>query len=354
MISFTVPYRRDISEIVVRSKKAAPVGSTRELSGKPVHVVAGSSFLSHLESLNRELAAQGIEPVAIVEVDPYLEDEDVLQMVNAGIFHYTVVDDHVAGLWTQVLPGIETVDGVTINAGGEIAWAVRRDDTELLRVLNSFAKDHGQGTLMGNILFKRYYHDTRWIKNPADTRSRDSLSRLRPTFEKYGARYGFDWKLLAAVGYQESGLDQNRRNRSGAVGVMQIKPATASDRNIGIDGVRNSADNNIHAAAKYLDFIRERYFSDPRISDHASLDFTLAAYNAGPARIRRLREKAGAAGLDPDRWFFNVEHIARREHGSETVTYVANILKYYVAFDSAEKTLDQRRRIAAEMIGASR
>lgn len=350
-VAFSAPYRRDIAEIVVRNRSSDPVASPRDLSGKPVHVVAGSSFLSHLIELNRELTDAGLPPVVIIEADPFLEDEDLLQMVNAGVYRYTVVDDHVAELWSRVLPDIVTHGDVAIHSGGEIAWAVRRDNTALREKLDAFAADHGQGTLTGNMLFQRYYRDTRWIRNPSDARSRDRLARLEPLFRKYGERYGFDWKLLAALGYQESGLDQSRRNRSGAVGVMQIKPSTAADRNIGISGVADSADTNIHAATKYLDFLRQRYFSDAAIDEHARLDFTLAAYNAGPARVRRLRDKARASGLDPDRWFFHVEHVARTEHGSETVRYVSNILKYYIAFDSANRTLEQRRRVESEMIG---
>ncbi len=353
-VAFSRPYRKNVAEILVRNKDAAPLASLRDLAGKRVHLVSGSSYLGHTHRLNRRFAKEGLKPVLAEEVDPNLEAEDVLQMVNANIFQYTLVDDHIARLWSQVLDNIEIQPGIFVNEGGEIAWAVRKNNPALLARLNKFVAGHKQGTLLGNILFKRYYKNTRWVGNPLDKESRSTIARLKPHFEKYGRMYNIDWKLLAALAFQESGLDQKKHSRAGAVGVMQIKPSTAADKNIGIKGVRGSVEKNIHAGAKYLNFLRKRYFSDPAIARDAQIDFTLAAYNAGPARIKRLRNMAARKGLDANLWFFNVEHIAAREIGRETVTYVANILKYYVAFESAEATLQRRGRAGTEIKGSVR
>jgi membrane-bound lytic murein transglycosylase MltF len=112
---------------------------------------------------------------------------------------------------------------------------------------------------------------------------------------------------------------------------MQLLPGTAADPNVGIPNI-SETEANIHAGVRYLNFIRNRYFKDPEMDDLNKTLFALAAYNAGPARITRLRNKAEQQGYDPNKWFDNVEMIAAKEIGHETVQYVSNILKYYVVY----------------------
>src|SRR5262249_3784985 len=140
------------------------------------------------------------------------------------------------------------------------------------------------------------------------------------------------WMLVAAQAYQESGIDQSKRNPSGAVGVMQIKPETAADDPILINGVDTSAERNIEAGVKYLRFIVDQYYADEPMDRLDKGLFPVASYNAGPARIARLRKKAAEMGLDPNKWFGNVEVVAADEIGRETVQYVSNIYKYYVTY----------------------
>jgi len=342
-VAFTRPYLRDVAEIVVQSRRAPPVERIETLAGRRVHVVRGSSYLTHLRVLNARLAQAGLQPVDIVSAPPSLEAEDLLQMVNADIYRYTVVDSHIARLWAEVLEDIRPRPEVAVHQGGELAWAVRPDNRRLLERLNTFVAKNRQGTLLGNILFRRYFQDTRWIKNPFAHNGIDKLVRYRPLFEKYGRKYGFDWSLLAALAFQESGFDAQKRNPSGAVGLMQIKPATAADKNIGIHGIE-APENNVHAAARYLDFLHRRYFSGPEIPAPDQIYFTLAAYNAGPARIQSLRKRAAARGLDLDRWFANVEQLAPWQ----TVHYVSDVLKYAIAFASADQILNERERVRSD------
>ena len=135
---------------------------------------------------------------------------------------------------------------------------------------------------------------------------------------------------MAAQGYQESRLDQNLKSHVGAVGVMQVKPETAGD--MGIRNIAGSAENNIHAGVKYMRFMMDRYYKDAPMTRLDKGLFSLAWYNAGPARVTRLRKKAEAAGLDPNVWFRNVEVVAARDIGRETCDYVSNIFKYYTAY----------------------
>jgi membrane-bound lytic murein transglycosylase MltF len=348
-VTFTDPYLKDISEVVVRNKQAQKIPDADALSGKTVNVVKGSSYVTHLHQLNARLAKKKRKPVKIVEVDEYLASEDLLEMANAGIFDYVVVDSHIAQLWAKVLSSIIVEQDARISDGNEIAWAIRKNNTTLKQKLNSFVKEYKQGTLLGNVLFNRYYNNTKWVTNPVSDNTLKRLHEYEAAFKKYGKQYHIDWLMLVAQGYQESKLNQSVQSSHGAVGVMQIKPSTAADKNIGITGVKKSYDRNIHAGTKYLNFLRERYFSDPKIPPVEQLAFTLAAYNAGPARINQMRNKAKSLGKDPNKWFFNVENVTRQYASSEPVTYVANIMKYFVAFKSA-LAVGETRLEAAEKI----
>jgi membrane-bound lytic murein transglycosylase MltF len=348
-VVFTNPYRTNISEIVVRSKTAQEIDRAQDLSGKLVHVVRGSSYFSNLQRLNSELKKQNKPLAEIVQADKSLASEDILQMLNAGIYHYTVVDSHIADIWSKVLDNIVPETGAAINTGSQIAWAVRKSDKDLLYKLNIFLKKYKQGTKSGNILFNRYYKNTKWITNPVSDSALKRLHKYQQSFIKYGNQYNIDWVMLTALAYQESKLNQNVKSTHGAVGVMQIKPSTAADKNINIKGVKKSSDNNIHAATKYLAFLRSRYFSDPGIDPIEQLAFTLAAYNAGPAKIVKMRKKAKQLGKNPNKWFFNVEYATRRFASSEPVHYVANIMKYYLTFKSIIEVEESRTKATEKL-----
>jgi membrane-bound lytic murein transglycosylase MltF len=342
LVDFSRPYREGVREAVVRHRDAEPIAVPRDLSGRTVHVLRGSSYATHLERLNETLRAEGHEPVTIERAHASLQIEDLLEMVHVGIYAYTVADEHQALVWAELL-GDLVIEPASLNEGGELAWAIRKGNARLHDALDAYARTRVEGTYHGNLLFRRYYETTRWIRNPGDPGSRGRIAKLRPHLERYAAEHGFDWLELAAIAYQESGLDSDARSPDGAVGVMQVRPATASDPNVGVSGIDQGDEANIRAAVRYLAFLRDRYFSDSAIPPAARFDFTVAAYNAGPARIRRLRAEAAREGLDPNRWFGHVEHAALRAHGRETVQYVGNVNKYYVAFRSMEAQLLQRQ-----------
>ena len=150
-------------------------------------------------------------------------------------------------------------------------------------------------------------------------------------FKKYADKYDFDWLMVAALAYQESRIDQSLRSPAGAVGVMQMLPATAKDPNVNIANI-DEIEHNIHAGVKYLRFIRDRYFEKEPMNEANKMLFTLASYNAGPARVAKLRLKAEKKGFDPNVWFRNTEIVAAKRIGRETVQYVSNIYKYYTAY----------------------
>ncbi len=338
LVEFTEPYFSKVSEVIVQNKSTTGLNSLDDLSGKSLYLLAGSSFIQHAEELNEQLTEQGLKPAKILEAPPNLTSEDIFELINAGIYTLTVADDFTAKAWQDVLPNIVVREDLKINAGGEIAWAVRKDSNELLDSLNQFIADIRKGTLLGNIFFKRYYENSKWIDDPTAPEQASRLEKYKSLFQKYAAEHNFDWLSVAAMAYQESRIDQSKVSPRGAVGIMQIKPDTAASHEVGIPDIDNG-ENNINAGVKYLAYLRDRYFSSDDIAPEDQIDFTWAAYNAGPARINRLRELAAENGYDPNKWFFNVERMAAREIGRETVQYVANVNKYYIAYKLAENNL---------------
>lgn len=329
---FSVPFLRDVREVVVTGPEAKGLTSPEDLAGKEVYVRRSSSYYGSLTRLNASLAQAGKPPAQIVEANEQLEDEDLLEMVNAGIIPATVVDNHLAEFWVQIFDGIKVHGFAAVNTGGEIGWAIRKGCPKLKAMVDEFAAEYGKGTLLFNVLFKRYLRDTKYVNNATSEEEQRKFRAVVEFFRKYGEEQNLPWLLLAAQGYQESQLDQSRRNPSGAVGIMQIKPSTAAGAPILVKGVDKSAERNIEAGAKYLRFIMDEFYKDEPMSRLNKGLFAVASYNAGPARINRLRSKAAQMGFDPNKWFQNVEVVAAREIGRETVQYVSNIYKYYVAY----------------------
>lgn len=341
-ITFSAPYRTGINEIVVGSRRAAPIRKIEDLAGKTVHVLAGSSYATHLAATSETLKRRGMKPIRIMKMSAHLVTEDLLEMAERGMINYTMADSHLGEIWQSALPGIQLFTDVPIHSGGDMAWAVRPGSKHLLESLNTFASTVRTGTLMGNMVFKRYFVNPQWVKDPDAHQEPKKLQELKDVFQKYGREYDFDWLKLAALAFQESRLNMKTKSNKGAVGIMQIKPSTAADSNVGIDDI-TTLDGNVHAGTKYLRYLRDNFFTDA--PKEAQVDFALAAYNAGPFRIKKLRKTAEAMGLDPNIWFGNVEWAAYRDIGPETPTYVANVQMYYAAYKSIWEELQNRERV---------
>jgi membrane-bound lytic murein transglycosylase MltF len=328
-VKFTLPYIRNVAEVVIAHTGAPPVKDVKDLAGRKVHVLRGSSFAGRLKNFNRR---QGFfdRSIEVVEMPPGASTEDLLEMVNAGIFQYTVADDFMGDLWTKVLPGLRVTDA-RLSEANDIAWAVRPGNPKLLAALNDFI-DEGKDRLPKRAaeLHQRYFQNVRLLRNNLDADIVGRKKDLAPYFQGSGKRYSFDWLFMMAQGFQESGLNQSARSPMGAVGVMQLLPSTAKD--MGHHDVDVNAQSNIEAGAKYMRFLIDRYFNQPGLPAAVRFDFALAAYNAGPGRIQQMRKLAKERGLDPDRWFHNVERVTLEKVGEEPVQYVANIHRYYTAY----------------------
>jgi len=344
LVNFSDPLYPEVSELVITGPSARNIASFDDLARTEVHVRKSSSYFEHLKAFNESRSKRNRPGIPVHEADELLEDHDLLEMVNAGLLPAVIVDSHKAELWAQVFENVEVHEDLAVHSGLSIAWAVRKDAPRLMEAVNGFVKTAHKGTLLGNVLIKRYLTNTEWIENVREEKSTKRYEDTIDIIKRYADRYDFDWLMIAAQGYQESRLDQRKRSPVGAVGIMQILPSTAADPNVNIPDIHDP-EQNVHAGVKYLRFIRERYFSAPEIKPLDQVLFSLAAYNAGPANIAQARNKADAMGFDANRWFGHVEVAASRTVSREPAIYVRNIYKYYVAYKHIEEIRQQRHTI---------
>lgn len=320
------------SELVVTHALAPPLGSAEELSGRTVHVRKSSSYYNSLLALNRRLESAGRAPVRLVLVSDALEDEDMMDMVSAGIMGAIVVDDWKARAWAPVLPRIRINETAVLRTDVRTGWATRKASPLLQAEIEDFFVKHMRKNNLFSARTQQYASRIKRVKDPSRSADWKRFEQTIELFKQYGARYGFDPLMLAAQGYQESNLNQNARSQVGAIGIMQIMPATGAELRVG--DIR-LAEPNIHGGAKYMDRLMTNYFGDAQFDDNNRALFAFAAYNAGPGRIASMRKEAARRGLDPNKWFNNVEIVTAEKVGLETTTYVRNIYKYFVAYSLA-------------------
>ncbi len=345
-VLFTVPLATGVQEVIVTGPAAPPLASVDDLSGVEVYANPLTVAYTSLQRLSARLRQQGRPEIKLRAADKNLSTEDLLEMVDAGLIPATVAGSRKAEFWSKVLPQVTAHPEIVVHEDGDLAWAVRKDSPKLKEVLDKFIAGHALGTAFGNTLLRRYLQNTKYVKNSTNKAELAKFRSYVAYFQKYGQQYGFDYLMLAAQGYQESLLDQSRRSRSGAVGIMQVIPKYAAAKPISIKDV-SKAESNIEAGTKMLRNIEDTYFNDSGIDPLNRTLLSFASYNAGPNRIARLRRVAKQQGLDPDQWFGNVDLVVAKNIGQETVVYVSNIYKYYVAY---RLTLEQSQAKAATAV----
>jgi membrane-bound lytic murein transglycosylase MltF len=336
IVDFVAPADlKGVNEIVVTGPKAPAIKAVDDLAGKTVHVRQATSYYESLVALNDRFREEGKPPVTIVPLPDALEDEDKLEMVNAGLLDVVIVDDWLAKIWSQILPHVRLIPEAAVRRGGRTGWVIRKDSPKLAAAVMEFytnsAKRHGVISHVQAQALRR----VKQIKNNTGDTELKRFQDMIALFHKYGRQYAFDPLMLAAQGYQESQLNQNARSHVGAIGVMQIMPATGAELKVGDIRI---TEPNIHAGAKYMDRLMTKYFLDATFAEDNRPLFALASYNAGPGNISRMRKLAAKHGLDPNKWFNNVEIVTAEKIGMETTTYVRNIYKYYIAY---KLTLEQ-------------
>lgn len=347
-VAFSVPIMKHVTQVVVTGPELQNVSSFDDLAGKDIYVNPLTTYYDNLNKMNADRQKAGKPPLNVKAADKNLSDDDLVEMVNAGLIPATVTTQLRASLWSQVLPNLKAHPDLAVASEGEVGWVMRKNNPQLKALLDEFVITHAAGTSFGNTIVRRYLQNTKWIKDSTNTEEMKKFNAYLEYFKQYATEYNFDYLMLAAQGYQESLLDQSRKNPSGAVGIMQVIPKYAAAKPIGVTNV-NVAEGNIHAGAKMLRNIADTYFNDPGVDQVNKTLFTFASYNAGPNRIARLRKKATDDGLNPNLWFGNVELEVAKDIGQETVTYVSNIYKYYIAY---KLTIEQQQEKQAAKAAA--
>jgi len=345
-VDFGEPFFRGVRQIVVTGPSSPDLTSLDDLSDKEVFVRRSTSYWTHLEHLNERFIQEGKKPVKLKAAPEDLQDDDLLEMTNAGLVDIVVVNRYQALLWARVFKKLKPREDLVVNKGGDIAWMIRKDSPKLKAEIATFAKQYGQKSDFGKALVKKYGGSTRVVKAATSSSEIKKFEQTVEFFRTYSAKYNMDHLLMTAQGYQESLLDQSARSDVGAIGVMQLMPATGKEM---ATGDITQVEPNIHAGVKYISFLRDEFFANQPMDDRNRTLFSFAAYNAGPGRVQKLQKEAQKRGLDPYVWFNNVEIIAGERIGEETVTYVSNIYKYYIAYKLIEEQKAEKENVRTEM-----
>jgi membrane-bound lytic murein transglycosylase MltF len=338
LVDFVAPAATGVREIIVTGPHAPTLHSLDDLAGRQVYVRRSTSYYQSLTALNASFKERKLAPIVLREAPERFETEDMLEMTNAGLVQIVVADDYLARFWRRVYPNLNVHEDLVLRTDGDIAFAIRKNSPKLKAELDAFTITHREGTLFGNITLQKYLQQTRWAKNAVSDAELNKFNTMVALFRKYGEQYRINWLLMAAQGYQESQLDQTRRSGVGAIGVMQLMPATGKQMQV---GDITDLDANIHGGVKYVRFMVDNYFKNEPIDDLNKLLFAFASYNAGPERIRSLRKEAAVLKLNPNVWFDNVERVAAEHIGRETVQYVSNIYKYYIAYSLVQDDIER-------------
>ena len=347
-VDFTNPTRSHISSIVVTGPGAPPITTVQDLGGKEVYLRQADVSKQGVEEFNAMLAKAGKPPVKIRPAPEVLADEDILEMVNAGIVQATVMHDYIAEFWQQVFPNLVLNKGAAVRTEGQIALMVRKNSPQLVAELNTFLARYPEGSLKRNVLLQKYLKDVKYAKQATSKSEVAKFQQVVNFLRKYGDQYNLDYVLMAAQGYQESQLDHSRKSAVGAIGVMQVMPATGKDMKV---GDITQLEPNIHAGVKYVRFMMDQFYANEPMDALNKGLFTFASYNAGPGRMRQMRELAAKRGLNPNVWFNNVELVVADKIGRETVQYVSNIYKYYLAYKMLVEQRDERLKAKSEVAG---
>jgi len=328
-IAFSNPFASGINEILITSSEMDGIAAFEDLSGKEVFVKPSMSYLDSLLQVSETLVHKGLDPIVIRALPEELESEDILELVNDGLIGITIMDDYKAKMWSTVYEKLTLHEDITFREDAELGVMVRKNNPKLLAELNDFIETKRVGDAFAKVATEKYFSSKRYKKLSKSGISKKKFQSLKKTFKKYAEQYELDPLMLMAQAYQESRLREKAKSHVGARGIMQLMPATAREMNVG--SILNT-DSNIHAGIKYHKKLKEHYFSDESIAKEDRSLFIFAGYNAGPNRINRYRKIAAERGLNPDKWFGNVEVIAAEKIGRETVQYIQNIYNYYVAY----------------------
>ena len=335
-VSASRALERNVPIVLVSAKGSRRYLRVQQLAGHRLTLAQGSAAAQAVAGVNQQLAERHLAPRSVDWADPSLAAEDVLEMVQAGIYPLTAVELPLAERWAKVLPKLRIDRHLQLDNQRDTHWYMSRQAPMLAATLEQFLPGYSRSADQ-DVAFVRVNRRAYRVHNPLGRSDRQKLEKLRPTLQLYGSQNNFDWLSLAALAYKESSFNPPARSGSGPNGLMQITPAAA--RSVGVSNSQTLA-GNVQAAAKYMAMIRKRFFSSPQIAESERLAFVLAAYNMGPERVQGMRTEAKRRGLNPNQWFFQVERVALEQAGMGVVNYVGSVNKYQLAFARERQTLE--------------
>ena len=308
-----------------------------QLSGRTIALTSASAAGPAIQVINQQLALRKRAPIKVEWVDPTLAVEDVLEMVQAGIYPLTVVERPIAQRWARVMPKLRVDSKLQLARPDAMRWYVRKDAPMFQAAVDRFLAGY-RAPDNQDAAFERIYRRQYRVHNPLARKDRQRLESLRPVLQKHGGDQQFDWLNLAALAFKESTLDPKARGSGGAHGLMQITPSAAQRV-----GVSNTAtvDGNVQASARYLAMLRRKFFASPQLNERERMAFILAAYNLGPERVQAMRAEARRRGLNGNQWFFQTERVAMEQVGMGPVNFVNSVNKYYLAFNRERASLER-------------
>lgn len=323
LVAFTEPLRKVRELLITRDEMA-----DKEAFRKRIALRKSSSYYESVRDWNKKHPERFF---AVELVDEGLTPEVILELVSKGKYDYALIDSNIFETASKVYPNLSPAS-VQPFADKEtsLAMAVRKGSTELLKELNEFVPSVKEGSRLGNIINAKYFNDAILLR--AKEERAGQISPYDEIIQKYAKQYDWDWKLLAALCFQESRFTQDIVNPWGAIGLFQVKQMTADEPYVNISSIKGpkNAENNIHAGVKYLSWIRDNHFPD--LEQRRKIRMSLAAYNAGPRTVQRARARAIKMGLDPNVWFRNVELGMAAIRKAEPITYVSEINKRYISY----------------------
>lgn len=337
-------------QVLVQPAGKHRISDVTELVGKTIYVEKDSKYHYRIKNLNDELGG-GIDIVPISR--DTLITEDLIEMVDRGEIPLTIVDSDIAELNKSYFPRLDI--GMKVSLEQYSSWAVGNDCDSLAARLDRWEKRRDSSP-MQKAIYKKYFEQSKTIPLVEDEKALRGLrlrkgGRLSPyddLFKRHSSTAGYDWELLAAIGYNESRFDNRIVSWAGARGVMQLMPVTARAVGIDISQIDNP-DVNIMGAAKLVKRLDEAL--SKKVTDkNERLKFVLAAYNSGLGHILDAIALAGKYGLDDTVWQGNVSEAALMKsrpqyyndpvvkngyfRGRETVDFVDKVMRTYSAFKS--------------------
>lgn len=328
---FSDPYM-SVQQKFIHHKLKFGIKNIEQLAGRTIHVRKGTSYQERLE----EIKASGID--LDIQLLDDVATEEIIKMISEKKIKFTIANSSIALLNRRYYPDIKI--GLPIQEEEYLGWAVKKTNNVLRDRINQFLEMAEETGTLGKIYEKHYgnveifdYFDLKKFHERIKTRLPEYKKMIKTESEKYG----FDWRLIAAMVYQESHFNARAKSRTGVRGLMQVTLATAKQM-----GIKNrlNPEQSVKAGVKFFNLMHKRFDDIP--GPQQKNRFALAAYNVGYGHVRDAQVIARQQGMDINKWASlkkTLPLLSKRKYykktrhgyarGREPVHYVERILTYY-------------------------